>query len=255
MKFYIVNSIVVSCFCLNIFLIAHIHLKQQQEAEKDQRRREKEEADLKKQLSIQKQASIMERFLKRSKTSPSCEHDKSSAKVITSDSSSQKYENVLDAVTVVMDRILSSNDIDASEISKYVFFIILFSIVSCLFQKLLYLIFFSLTLCRSHLSSWRHFGHSLRSNRKQHWGVRRKPKTQLFKELKLSISRGLSHDDDMSIDKLTDGWAERISDERACRTNVGSALPVVNKCNRGKQLLQFDKSHRPAFYGIWHKRR
>ncbi|KAG2693798.1 hypothetical protein I3843_08G108000 [Carya illinoinensis] len=196
----------------------------EQEAEKDQRRREKEEAELKKQLSIQKQASIMERFLKRSKTSPSCEHDKSSAKATTSDSSSQKYENMLVAVTNVMDCILSSNDIDASEISKL------------------------------HLSSWRHLGHSLRSNRKQHWGVRCKPKTELFKELKLSISRGLPHDDDMSIDKLADGWGERISDERSCHNNVDSSLPVVSKCNRGKQLLQFDKSHRPAFYGIWHKR-
>lgn len=117
---------------LDHFLLAYIHLKQEQEAEKDQRRREKEEAELKKQLSIQKQASIMERFLKRSKTSPSCEHDKSSAKATTSDSSSQKYENMLVAVTNVMDCILSSNDIDASEIGKYVSFIMLFSVVSYL---------------------------------------------------------------------------------------------------------------------------
>ena len=52
--------------------------KQVDEAEKDQRRREKAEAELKKKRSLQKQASIMERFLKRSKiipSSPSSEKD------------------------------------------------------------------------------------------------------------------------------------------------------------------------------------
>lgn len=84
--------------------------KQQEEAEKDQRRREKEEAELKKQLSIQKQASIMERFLKRSKTSPSCQNDQSSTTVATSDSLSKKSEKMPDAVTLSMDCALLSND-------------------------------------------------------------------------------------------------------------------------------------------------
>ncbi|KAL0452245.1 UNVERIFIED_CONTAM: Chromatin assembly factor 1 subunit FAS1 [Sesamum latifolium] len=42
--------------------------RQQEDAEKDQRRREKEEAEMRKQLALQKQASLMERFLKRNKT-------------------------------------------------------------------------------------------------------------------------------------------------------------------------------------------
>jgi chromatin assembly factor 1 subunit A len=96
-------------------------LKQQEEAEKDQRRREKEEAELRKQISIQKQASIMERFLMRSKTSPSCKNDQSSAKAATSDSSSRKCENMPDAVTLSMDSaLLSNDDINGDEIRKWV---------------------------------------------------------------------------------------------------------------------------------------
>lgn len=198
--------------------------KQQEEAEKDQRRREKEEAELKKQLSIQKQASIMERFLKRSKTSPSCQNDQSSTKAATSDSLSKKSEKMPDAVTLSMDCALLSNDeIGVDDIWKL------------------------------HMSSWHRLGHSIRSNRKQHWGIRQKPKTELFKELKLSASRGVACDDDLSMDKLVDGWGQRISDDRLSQAS-DSSLPDVKKCNRGKQLLQFDKSHRPAFYGIRRKK-
>ena len=104
------------------------------------------------------------------------------------------------------------------------------------------------------MSSWHRLGHSIRSNRKQHWGIRQKPKTELFKELKLSASRGVACDDDLSMDKLVDGWGQRISDDRLCQAS-DSSLPDVKKCSRGKQLLQFDKSHRPAFYGIRRKKR
>lgn len=64
----------------------------------------------------------------------------------------------------------------------------------------------------------------------------------------------MSHDDQLTIDKL-DGWGERISDERSCHANVDSSLPNVSKGSWGKQLFQFDKSHRPAFYGIWRSKR
>lgn len=43
--------------------------KQQDESEKEQKRREKEQVELKKKLEVQKQASIMERFLKINKDS------------------------------------------------------------------------------------------------------------------------------------------------------------------------------------------
>jgi chromatin assembly factor 1 subunit A len=121
-RVYIADLTFANSFCLVVFLrLTCISSKQQEEAEKDQRRREKEEAELKKQLSIQKQASIMERFLKRSKTSPPCKNDQSSAKAITSDSSSKKCGNMPDAVTLSMDSALSSNDvINGDEIRKCV---------------------------------------------------------------------------------------------------------------------------------------
>lgn len=85
--------------------------KQQEDAEKDQRRREKEEAEFKKQLSLQKQASMMERFLKKSKLSPSCQNDQSTSELITSVPMSKKSENMLEACTQLMDCTLSSSDV------------------------------------------------------------------------------------------------------------------------------------------------
>ncbi|KAK9291305.1 hypothetical protein L1049_019250 [Liquidambar formosana] len=200
--------------------------KQQEEAEKDQRRREKEEAELKKQLGIQKQASIMERFLKRSKSNSTCQNDQSSTEATASDSYTNGSDKMPEAVTQSMDSAFSLNDkIDTDDIRK------------------------------SHLTSWHHLGHSIRSNRKQHWGIRRKPKTELIKELKLTNTRGPVRDDELNMEKIVDGWEETRSDDRLCHINADSSLPDAQKCNRrSKQLLQFDKSHRPAFYGIWPKK-
>ncbi|OMO57564.1 Chromatin assembly factor 1 subunit A [Corchorus capsularis] len=194
--------------------------KQQEEAEKEQRRREKEEAELKKQLSIQKQASIMERFLKKCKTSPSQIEQSSNPSTCPLTPKSEKKP---EAVTLSMDNALSS----AEEISS--------------------------DLRKLHLSSWHHLGHSLRSNQNQCWGLRRKPKTQLFKELKLTANKG-SINGELSIERLVDGWAEQNSDDGSCPADaVISATDVKKRCRR-KQLLQFDKSNRPAFFGIWPKK-
>ena len=102
------------------------------------------------------------------------------------------------------------------------------------------------------MASWCYSG---RSNRKQHWGIRQKPKTELVKELKLTGSRGLARDDESSIEKLVDGWEETTTEDRLFDTNAYGCLSDTQKCNRSKQLFQFDKSHRPAFYGIWPKKR
>lgn len=102
------------------------------------------------------------------------------------------------------------------------------------------------------MASWRY---SDRSNRKQHWGIRRRPKSELVKELKLTGSRGLARDDELSMEKLVDGWEETTTNGRLFDTNAYGCLSDAQKCNLTKQLLQFDKSHRPAFYGIWPKKR
>ncbi|XAR69769.1 hypothetical protein NMG60_11001487 [Bertholletia excelsa] len=194
--------------------------KQQEEAEKEQRRKEKEDAELKKQLSLQKQASLMERFVKRSKNTPTSSNDPS-VKAKVSDLSPSKSENVSKSVTLLMDSSLSKkDDIKLEDIRK------------------------------SHLVSWR----AIRSNRKQHWGIRRNPKTKVVKEIKLSSSRGLARDDYSIMDRVPDGWNGTKVEGRSCDINDDSAVSSSQRHCQSKQLLQFDKSYRPAFYGIWPKK-
>ncbi|CAO2832616.1 unnamed protein product [Amaranthus hypochondriacus] len=195
--------------------------RKQEEADKEQRRKEKEEAEHKKQLSIRKQASIMERFLKKSKTTPTSHVDQS-PKCATSYQA--PIESVFNSVCLQMDSALQhQEEIDVDEIRK------------------------------SHMSSWRSLGDGIRSNHKQHWGLRRKPKAELIKELKLTSNKGPVRDDDLWIDGIVDAWGQASNDDKSFPTNA-TASPNTCKYLRSKQLLQFDKSCRPPFYGIWPKK-
>ena len=98
-------------------------------------------------------------------------------------------------------------------------------------------------------------GQSVRSNRKQGWGLRQKPKTELVKELKLTAIGVVVCDDELNLKKAIDGWREQIPNNRSHPTNAEKSLLCTRKFCHGKQLLQFDNSHRPAFYGIWPKKR
>lgn len=102
------------------------------------------------------------------------------------------------------------------------------------------------------MSTWRCLGHSIRSNTKQTWGLRHKPKAELIKELKLTSNKGPARDDDLWID--ADEWEQPSTDDKSCHVNA-DVSPSTSKYVRRKQLLQFDKSCRPAFYGIWPKKR
>ncbi|KAL8051925.1 hypothetical protein ABFX02_06G179500 [Erythranthe guttata] len=189
------------------------HLKrQQEEAEKDKKRKEKEEAELRKQLALQKQASLMERFLKKTKPTSSSPNDTSMKK---SESSSPNIpEGTSESVTQAMDSVLAKNDgVEAEDIWN------------------------------SHLNSWRCIGRSIQSNRKMHWGIRKNPKTELVKEIKLTTNKELTSDGDLNMEGSSQ------------TNNVNSPLPCDDKTRiRVKKLLQFDKSHRPAFYGVWPKK-
>ncbi|XP_019194253.1 PREDICTED: chromatin assembly factor 1 subunit FAS1 [Ipomoea nil] len=197
--------------------------KQQEEAEKDQRRKEKEESELKKQLALQKQASLMERFLKKNKSSSPSQSDLSLNSTMP-DLSSDKGDKMLESVTTSMDSILSHNDgINAED------------------------------LWRSHLNSWHGLGHLIRSNGKVHWGIRRGPRTKVVKELKLTTNKGLTNDDELSVVKLVDRWVDSNTDSTSCHVNPKSSQSGQKKLPKIK-LLQFDKSHRPAFYGVWPKK-
>ena len=114
--------------------------------------------------------------------------------------------------------------------------------------------YYSCICNRSHLNSWRCSGHSIRTDRKQHWGVRRTPKTELIKELKLTGTE--EHcDEELITEKLADDSGESNSNCRECHTNKDEPVSKNLSRRRMRQLLQFDKSHRPAFYGTWPKER
>ncbi|KAK9075170.1 hypothetical protein SSX86_003490 [Deinandra increscens subsp. villosa] len=188
-------------------------LKKQEEAEKEQKRREKEEAEQKKQLALQKQASILERFVIKSKNNSPVQADPSTIKESAPCISPKLKEHVLDPVIQSIDNALSSKEeFDAKELWKV------------------------------HVDSWHRSNHC-RSKTRQ-WGIRRTPKTVLVKELKLT-SKG---EYDLNVEKLDDGWTENESKNNA---NSDGSVFGSQKLSRRKQLLQFDKSHRPAFYGYW----
>ncbi|KAK1431502.1 hypothetical protein QVD17_07961 [Tagetes erecta] len=190
--------------------------KQQEEAEKEQRRREKEEAEQKKQLALQKQASILERFIIKSKNNSPVQVDQSTIKEPATCIDLKQKEHVPDSVIQSVDNALSSKEeFDAKKLWKV------------------------------HLDSWHRSSHC--SSRKRQWGIRRTPKTVLVKELKLT-NRG---EDDAVVEKFDNGGMENES-----KNNTNSDGLVLNgqKSSWRKQLLQFDKSHRPAFYGYWPKK-
>ncbi|KAH6757519.1 hypothetical protein C2S52_023387 [Perilla frutescens var. hirtella] len=196
--------------------------RQQEEAEKDQRRRQKEEAESRKRLALQKQASLMERFLKKNKTSSSIQNDSSTNKATTSASSFDLLERNSETVTLAMDSVLAQdNGIDVEDIWK------------------------------SHLNAWRSNRCLVPSNRKRHWGIRQKPKTELVKELKLTTNKELTCHEDLNIEKLVVGLDDTNNDRRLSQMNIGSCLRRCGTKRVPVKLLQFDKCHRPAFYGVW----
>lgn len=199
-------------------------MREQEETEKDRRRKEKEEAVVKKQLTLQKQASLMERFLKRSKTNSSSQNSQSLDEP-ASNFSPSKCEKMPESVTLSMDSVLTQNDdLNADDLWK------------------------------SHLTSWHCLGRSIHSKGKVHWGIRRKPKTNVVKEIKLTASKGLTCDVEDNTEKLVDGWAEPNSNARLGNAGDVNTTPCRQKGLLRRQLLQFDKCHRPAFYGVWPKK-
>lgn len=121
---------------------------------------------------------------------------------------------------------------------------------------------------RFHVAGWKKLSCY---NRLSRWGVRRKPKTELLKELKLqkcseagfheksaAPNKELSKDNvnranELSYDKLVDEFEISLSNNMPCHdgNNAAPALILLVK----RKLLQFDKSCRPAYYGTWSKKR
>ncbi|CAG7903868.1 unnamed protein product [Brassica rapa] len=187
--------------------------KQQDESEKEQKRREKEQAELKKQLGVQKQASIMERFLKRSKDTSSTQPKLPSGEVTAQRPSCAKPEDESRTVIQAIDNAFATTcEASVDDIR------------------------------REHFASWRRLGHS-----RIHWGMRRKPKSELFPKLKLSTNNG----GEPNMEKQGDGCEEKHLGDVSCIRQSESSSSDRKKSRRAMKLLQFDKSFRPGFYGIW----
>ncbi|TVU36196.1 hypothetical protein EJB05_18118 [Eragrostis curvula] len=205
--------------------------KQQEEAEKEQKRREKEAAQLKKQLAIQKQASLMERFFK---SKDSGKLQKSEEKDSVDDPCADNKEAV-PATTSKIDSFLSQQE-------------------SCVAED----------LWRLHVTCWKKLSSHNRSSR---WGIRHKPKMEAYKELKLQKPSDDMADEILSTpnedncqnssqenehDKLESDIDMLPVSEIQCHA-TSNAKPLQTRLI-SKKLLQFDKSNRPAYYGIMRKK-
>lgn len=196
--------------------------RQQEEAEKDQRRREKEEAESRKRLVLQKQASLMERFLKKNKTSSSFQNDSSTNKAFASGPSFNMLGRNSESITLAMDNVLAHNNgIEVEDIWK------------------------------SHLNVWRSNRFSISSNWKRHWGIRQNPKIELVKELKLTTNKEPTSHKDLGIEKIVVGLDDTNNGRSLSQMNMDNCLRRCGRKQVPVKLLQFDKSHRPAFYGLW----
>ncbi|CAM8883805.1 unnamed protein product [Rhodiola kirilowii] len=197
----------------------------QDEAEKEKRRREKDDAELKKQLALKKQASLMDRFLKKRKTDCSNQNVKPSTDATNVSSFVRSSQLALESVILSIDNALAQCiEVSTSGLQK------------------------------SHMESWHILGQYIRSNRKQHWGLRHKPKTELIKEIKLSSCKDIACDNDLNDVKILISFEDSRFDKSENTVEADESARDNQKSGQRKQLLQFDKSFRPAFYGIWPKK-
>ncbi|XP_009420141.2 chromatin assembly factor 1 subunit FAS1 isoform X1 [Musa acuminata AAA Group] len=213
--------------------------KRQEEAAREQRRREKEEAEQKKQLAMQKQASMMECFLRSKKSSNSSDNsDRLSPMKSQSVDTASKNEGITNAVTSSMDCAFSQQYSVSME-----------------------------DLCRLHIAGWHKLAHC---NRSCHWGQRRNPKMELIKELKLQRPYLLGESPDKMATPMKDASSYEVNSssessyykfddelESSISNTSHQNDPIVASSSARswiKKLLQFDKSFKPAYYGTWHRK-
>lgn len=108
-------------------------------------------------------------------------------------------------------------------------------------------------------------------NRSSCWGVRRNPKANLIKEIKLQKSSLLGEtlkkraapkiekssyeviSSSLSSSDRLDEELESLADSLSCQNDLVVASTSAHLPK--KKLLQFDKSNRPAYYGTWRRKR
>lgn len=82
-----------------------------------------------------------------------------------------------------------------------------------------------------------------------------KPKTELVKELKLTTNKELTCCEDLNVEKLVGRLDGINNDSRLPQMDMDHCLRRCGTKRVPVKLLQFDKSNRPAFYGVWPKSR
>lgn len=121
---------------------------------------------------------------------------------------------------------------------------------------------------RSHTASWREQRKARASESFHRWGLRRKPKTALYTELRLqgagpesvqksSVTKNTGSYGTPSLKRMRLEFEEDLDREEIGIANDEDLMAPPRKklCNRPWKLLQFDKSHRPAYYGTFSKQR
>jgi chromatin assembly factor 1 subunit A len=210
--------------------------RQQDEAEKEQKRKEKEAAERKKQLVLQKQATIMDRlFSRQGKQGPAGNGSSPSPdqQALESESTSRSDPATADVVSRV-DEEFKSTCIKSED-----------------------------ELLRSHVVSWQEKWKCRSSEPFRRWGMRLTPKVTVLPELRLqgasmgkcsnseaqapSKKRKREEDDSLDECKLEDNIVVLDDDIDAI------CSPPRKKLYGRWKLLQFDKSHRPAYYGTFSK--
>lgn len=228
--------------------------RQQDEAEKVQKREEKEVAERKKQLLLQKQANIMDRLFRKKETdafSPQgkhCSAEQGSPDQQTLENHSTCGPELYTADVISrLDEELRSTCLETED-----------------------------ELLRSHVHSWRKTWKSRSSDPFRRWGVRLTPKAREFPQLRL---QGAGMGSFRQTDPTANGGAsssfgsqspslkrKRQEDGILDDCNVDDNVIVLNddadvtssplrkkQYNLRWKLLQFDKSHRPAYYGTYLK--
>jgi chromatin assembly factor 1 subunit A len=137
-------------------------------------------------------------------------------------------------------------------------------------------------VCRSHITAWQGVKKVTALEKPERWGLRRKPKVSIYRELRLQgaaattsqmtdsgASRG--NCDGVTSEKTTlSASIKRLreaprdeelkvevngEDQNCMVIEDPDELPRKELCSKQWKLLQFDKSYRPAYYGTFSKTR
>ncbi|KAG0456306.1 hypothetical protein HPP92_024094 [Vanilla planifolia] len=194
------------------------HLKKlEEQAKKDQQRQEKEAAELKKQLKIQKQATIMERFLKRPKVNE---------KELPISKSTCKIESAVNSTISLMDHALLQHEGFVLE-----------------------------ELRRIQTSRW-HEGHLKRFNRWGLRSKPRLNGFQELKLSPEPLDKVAVTEKDLAEKKSSYATSSSLDQKLGESSEAARYSEICHGCTEKapssiKKLLQFDKSNRPAYYGTW----